>query len=74
MTKVEELLKELEEHDKSWEDFCEDPMTQYYGVAGDFRPSHEAKEREIICEIMRLAEPGSEAHEYACGRLEKWMP
>lgn len=45
------LKAELRRVEKEWQSFCDDPYTQYYGIAGDFRDDYLGKARKVFAEL-----------------------
>jgi hypothetical protein len=72
---IKEAIENLKKHDKMVEDFYDDPMTKAIGApTRDFQSDFDAKERKLLAIIIENAPDGSEEHEMALGRLDKWMP
>lgn len=60
-------------HLRQAEAFYEDPITEFYGVASEFAPDFDTKERLIVCDILeRAREVGEKKVERrACEALDR---
>lgn len=48
-----DLVKELERIDRDIDDFCSDPMAEYYRIADDFIPEFKKKGKAIFNELCK---------------------
>ncbi len=56
--------------------FHADPITQAYGCAADFAPDQDARERELLSELLHAARAAGDraAEREALDAFEQWMP
>jgi hypothetical protein len=65
------LLAELRRLEGEWNSFCNDPMTQAYGIAGDFHDDYMKRGRMVFAELCKR---GVCEYDGDCMTDSRWGP